>query len=175
MFLFCSYLPCNSHHIREPEDRQPRGQQIHIQRTPQFIQRPPGAQGTRFVNVGNNRRGPIFTAAPARGAASSTPTTLPVADTLITPPPTQPEITSPIRPSIIQSTLNDNALDTPVPIFGSDRVQLQIRDFVNISPPPSTLNRIRGELRQYIVSILCLETPITDGNIKLVSIRGINV
>lgn len=123
------------------------------------------------VAAGANRRGPLFATAGPRGVATSTATNLPVAATLITPPPTQSEITSPIRPSIIQSTLNDVAMDTPVPIFGTDRIQLQIRDFVNISPPPSTLNRIRGDLRQYIESTLCLETPITDGQLSMVSKR----
>lgn len=152
-----SYLPCNSHHVRESEDRQSRGQQFQIQRTPQLhIQRPQAAP-TRFTTV-SNRRGNPFPPTPAT-AATSFSTSTPIVS--------QPA--SPARSALAQNTLNENELDTTVPIFGCDLVQLQVRDLLNISPAPTTLNRIRNDLRQYIVSTLCLEAPVTDENINSVS------
>lgn len=151
------YLPCNSHHVRESEDRQPRGQQFQIQRTPQLhIQRPQAAPA-RFTAV-SNRRGSPFP--PVAIAATSFSTSTPIVS--------QPA--SPARSALAQNTLNENELDTTVPIFGCNLVQLQVRDLLNISPAPSTLNRIRNDLRQYIVSTLCLEAPVTDENITSVSV-----
>lgn len=66
--------------------------------------------------------------------------------------------------------LNDAQLNTSIPIFGSNDVQLQIRDLVNVFPPPSTLNRIRTELREYLMEKLCLSTAPNEENVATVNI-----
>lgn len=142
---FDRYLPCNSHHVREPEH-----QQIHIQRRPRVhIQTSNPGRYATFLN--NNRRGsnvltdtPSFTAASQLSTGNATSS------------------------STQWGNLNDTDLDTSIPIFGSNQVQLQVRDLVNVSPTPSTLNRIRIDLRNYIVSTLCLGPTPTDENITRV-------
>lgn len=163
--FFFRYLPCNSHHIREQEERPQRGQII-IQGTPQIhIQRPQRIQVARVpryetsYNANRRNSAPQATATAAASLRANTPA--------------NNVESSPTNRSLGQSILNEIDLDTPVLIFGSDQVQLQVRDLVNVSPAPSTLNRIRGNLREYILTTLCLRTPITDENIDVV--RKINL
>lgn len=82
----------------------------------------------------------------------------------------------PVRSStpIIQSNsnagnLNETQLNTLVPIFGSDDVQLQIRDLVNVFPPPSTLNRIRIDLRNFVLAKLQLSSAPNEDDIATVN------
>lgn len=65
------------------------------------------------------------------------------------------------------ASLNDAQLNTPIPIFGLN--QLQIRDFVNVPPSPATLNRIRSELRDFMMLKLSLTSNPTDENVTLVN------
>lgn len=67
--------------------------------------------------------------------------------------------------SLVQGFIDEVDLNTPVPIFGTQQMQLQVRDLVSVAPAPSTLNRIRGNLREYILTTLCLRTPITEENL----------
>lgn len=69
----------------------------------------------------------------------------------------------------IDGTLNDAQLNTLIPIFGSTQVQLQIRDLVNVSPTPSTLNRIRSELRDFLISELRLTSTPNEENVTTVN------
>lgn len=65
--------------------------------------------------------------------------------------------------------MNDAQLNTLIPIFGSTQVQLQIRDLVNVSPTPSTLNRIRSELRDFLISELRLTSTPNEENVTTVN------
>lgn len=74
------------------------------------------------------------------------------------------------QPNQITGNLSDAQLDTPIPIFGSNEVHLLIRDLVNLFPTPSTLNRVRAELREYIISKLSLSSAPSEENVTTVSI-----
>lgn len=153
---FDRYLPCNSHHVRESEQReQPsngsRRSRVHIQTTPGTSRIP--AQLASLLT--GNRRG-------------SNPTvTVPLLSTT----PNRSRSAGPANAASAnasQSTLNDTELDTVIPIFGSNQIQLQVRDLANISPTPSTLNRIRTDLRNYIASNLSFDAGATEENIQTV-------
>lgn len=74
------------------------------------------------------------------------------------------------QPNQITGNLSDAQLDTPVPIFGSNQVQLLIRDLVNVFPTPSTLNRVRTELREFLMSKLSLSSAPNEENVTTVSV-----
>lgn len=173
---FDRYLPCNSHHIHEPENQQQpqnppprrinitnaisRTPQVHIQRSVPNSVRFANFLSNQLQNQVNQLRSTATTAAPA-GAATPTPLT------------TTSTSSQPPQPSSAQSnatvgTLNDAQLNTPVPIFGSSQVQLQIRDLVNVSPTPSALNRIRAELRDFLILKLSLTSNPTEDDVALV-------
>lgn len=144
-------MPCNSHHIREPEGNQQRPQQFQVQRNPQIhIQRP--APNTARI-VLNNRRSNNATQ-PSASSASTAANSSQTRDML--------------------TQLNEVELNTNIPIFGCNQVQVQVRDLINVSPTPSTLNRMRNDLRQYFVSTLSLATPLTDENVESVYKRACN-
>lgn len=65
--------------------------------------------------------------------------------------------------------LSDAQLDIPIPIFGSNGVQLLIRDLVNVFPTSSTLNRVRTELREFLMSKLSLSSAPNEENVTTVS------
>lgn len=62
-------------------------------------------------------------------------------------------------------------MDTPAPFLASDLLRLQVSDFVDVVPPPATLNRIRSILRDYASTALNLDTPHNDQTNTLVTIR----
>lgn len=64
--------------------------------------------------------------------------------------------------------LSDTQLDTLIPVFGSNQVQLQIRDLVNVSPTPAALNRIRIELREFLFTELQLSSSACEENVATV-------
>lgn len=74
------------------------------------------------------------------------------------------------QPNQITGNLSDAQLDISIPIFGSDEVQLLIRDLVNVFPTPSTLNRVRTDLREFLISKLSLTSVPNDENVTTVSI-----
>lgn len=160
---FDRYLPCNSHHINEPENQQqpqtqqqPRTNRINFQRTPQLhIQRTPVSNSVRFANfLSNHLQSQLNRSAsvPSVTSAPSTPQqTLTQSDA-----------------SLSANSLNDAQLNTVIPIFGTNEIQLQIRDLVNVSPTPSTLNRIRNELREFLMLKLSLSTNPSEENVSLV-------
>lgn len=85
------------------------------------------------------------------------------------------ESSSPPPPlALTQDNLTEVHLDTPVPIFGTNRIQLQVRDLVSVPPAPSVLNRIRGNLREYILTTFDLQTPITEENLDEVRYNNNN-
>ncbi|XP_031620338.1 large proline-rich protein BAG6 isoform X2 [Contarinia nasturtii] len=172
---FDRYLPCNSHHIHEPENQQqqqqqqqrqsqqqsqqqpqPRANRINIQRTPQVHIQRSVPNSVRFANfLSNHLQNQLqqrSTAAPA--AVSSAPTT-----------PLQ--TSAPSNASLSSNSLNDSQLNTVIPIFGSNEIQLQIRDLVNVSPTPTTLNRIRSELREFLMVKLSLNSSPSEENVAL--------
>lgn len=73
------------------------------------------------------------------------------------------------QPNQITGNLSDAQLDIPIPIFGSNEVQLLIRDLVNVFPTPSTLNRVRAELREFLISKMSLSSAPNEENVKMVS------
>lgn len=150
---FDRYLPCNSHHVREPEQRDPRRSRVHIQTTPGTSRNIIPAQLASLLT--NNRRGsnpsinvPLLSTTTHRSRSAG---------------PTNAAATT-----ATDNTLNDTELDTVIPIFGSNQIQLHVRDLANVSPSPSTLNRIRSDLRNYIATNLCFDTGATDENIQTV-------
>lgn len=180
---FDRYLPCNSHHIHEPEQQQqqqqqqpqqqqqqqqqphppPRTNRINITRTPQVhIQRtvPNSVRFANFLsshlqNQVNHIRAsttPSATSTPPQAQQTSTQTSTALTNNV--------------------STLNDAQLNTTIPIFGSNEVQLQIRDLVNVSPSPSTLNRIRSDLREFIMVKLSLTSNSTEDDVALVILNS---
>lgn len=182
---FDRYLPCNSHHIHEPEhhtlqqqqqvhqqaqqqqqQQQQRQQQqqpqtrgrINIQRTPQVhIQRsvPNSVRFATFLN--NHLQNPIARPTSTPSSTSNTPT------------PSQPPVALASNNVLSSDNLNDAQLSTLIPLFGTSDLQLQIRDLVNVSPTPSTFNRIRIELREFIMSKLCLSPTSNEENVAMVS------
>lgn len=161
---FDRYLPCNSHHVRESEQREqanngPRRSRVHIQTTPGTSQTTIPARLASLL--ANNRRGsnpsssvPLLSTTTSR-SRSAGPTNVP-------------------SRAAAENTLNDAELDTVIPIFGSNQIQLQVRDLANVSPTPSTLNRIRTDLRNYIATNLCFDTGATDENIQTVNFNTQN-
>lgn len=154
---FDRYLPCNSHHVREPEQRDqpsnaPRRSRVHIQTAP-------GPSRTTIPHqlaslLTNNRRGSNPTA--------SVPLLSTTNRSRSAGPSDAPPAATPAH------ALNDAELDTVIPIFGSNQIQLQVRDLANVSPTPSTLNRIRSDLRNYIATTLCFDNGATEENIQTV-------
>lgn len=147
---FDRYLPCNSHHIRDNEQRENQQQQqenaarrprIHIQ-APAV---PRGSIPTALANLLRSRRGSNTTST----QSTSTPTT-----TATTSSGSSAEVT-------------EAGLDTLVPIFGSNHVQLQVRDLLNVYPSPSTLNRVRVNLRNYVATTLSLDASATEDDVSL--------
>lgn len=148
---FDRYLPCNSHHIREaeqpqqppPSERPSRGHQFDILRSPPVQRRTP----FQFRSASaSGRRPTLFTA--------ESPTTASAAVASVS----------------ARLLLNESELNTMVPIFGSDHVQLRVRDFINLTPSPNTLNRIRTTLRTYITNTLLRDAPLTENVINIVSL-----
>lgn len=154
---FDRYLPCNSHHVREPEQRDqtnngPRRSRVHIQTAPGPSRTTIPAQLASLLT--NNRRGSNPTAAvpllsTTNRSRSAGPANAPTS-------------------TASGNALNDAELDTIIPIFGSNQIQLQVRDLANVSPTPSTLNRIRSDLRNYIATNLCFDAGATEENIQSV-------
>lgn len=156
---FDRYLPCNSHHVRDAEQRDqpmnaPRRSRVHIQTTPGTSRNTIPAQLASLLT--NNRRGsnpsttvPLLSTATNR-SRSAGPTNTPTA-------------------TASPNALNDAELDTVIPIFGSNQIQLQVRDLANVSPTPSTLNRIRSDLRNYIATNLSFDAGATDEHAQTVS------
>lgn len=176
---FDRYLPCNSHHIHEtvnqptqqqqqrqqrqtaqqPQQQQtpqqqrqsiplPRTNRISFQRTPQVHIQRSVPNSVRFANfLSNHLQGQI-----SRASARSHTQSLPAS---------RQSSSDSDSSTSASGNLNDAQLNTLIPIFGP--VQLQIRDFVNVSPTPSTLNRIRSELRDYMMLKLSLTSnPSSD-------------
>lgn len=168
---FDRYLPCNSHHIHEPENQQqpqnppPRANRINITRTPQVHIQRSVPNSVRFANFLSNH---LQNQVNQLRATTTTTTTVPTT----TGTSSQPQQSSPQSNTSVSTvgTLNDAQLNTPIPIFGgSNQVQLQIRDLVNVSPTPSTLNRIRSELRDFLILKLSLTSNPTEDDVALVS------
>lgn len=96
-----------------------------------------------------------------RGRSSSSPRcTRPTAARTTSESTATPASTSSETPSN-GLNLSNEEFNTSFSLFGS---QLTIRDLINISPSPSTLNRIRGELIAYISSTLFLGRPVVEEN-----------
>lgn len=166
---FDRYLPCNSHHIHEPENQQqqpqnppPRANRINITRTPQVHIQRSVPNSVRFANFLSNH---LQNQVNQLRATTTTPTTTSTSS--------QPQQTSAQSNATTMVTtvgaLNDAQLSTSIPLFGSNQVQLQIRDLVNVSPTPSTLNRIRSELRDFLMLKLSLASNPTEDDVALVS------
>lgn len=160
---FDRYLPCNSHHVREPEQREqqtnaPRRSRVHIQTAPGPSRTTISAELASLLT--NNRRGSNPTA------------TIPLLSTTNRSRSAGPTNATPTTAT--RNALNDAELDTVIPIFGSNQIQLQVRDLANVSPTPSTLNRIRSDLRNYIATSLCFDIGATDENIQTVILVLIN-
>lgn len=161
---FDRYLPCNSHHIHEPEppqqqQQQPRSSRINIQRAPQVHIQRTVPNSVRFANFLSNHLQSQVNHIRSTSAPTATST-----------PPPQPQPSAQSNASVLHSCLNDAQLNTPIPIFGSNQIQLQIRDFVNVSPTPTTFNRIRVDLREFIMLKLSLTSNPSDENVELVII-----
>lgn len=162
---FDRYLPCNSHHIHEPENQQqpqnppPRANRINITRTPQVHIQRSVPNSVRFANFLSNH---LQSQVNQLRATTTQPTTTSTSS--------QPQQSSAPSNTAVATvgTLNDAQLNTLIPIFGSTQVQLQIRDLVNVAPTPSTLNRIRTELRDYLILKLSLTTNPTEDDVALV-------
>lgn len=166
---FDRYLPCNSHHIHEPENQQqqqtqnppPRANRINITRTPQVHIQRSVPNSVRFANfLSNHLQNQV-------NQLRATPTVPPTTGSS----PSQPQQSSTQTNATTVSTvgtLNDAQLNTLIPLFGSNQVQLQIRDLVNVSPTPSTLNRIRSELRDFLMLKLSLTSNPTEDDVALV-------
>lgn len=163
---FDRYLPCNSHHIHEPENQQqpqnppPRANRINITRTPQVHIQRSVPNSVRFANFLSNHLQNQVNQLRATTTVPSTTTT--------SSQPQQTSAQSNTTTVTTVGTLNDAQLNTPIPIFGSNQVQLQIRDLVNVSPTPSTLNRIRSELRDFLMLKLSLTSNPTEDDVALV-------
>lgn len=96
-----------------------------------------------------------------RGRSSSSPRcTRPTAARTTSESTATPASTSSETPSN-GLNLSNEEFNTSFSLFGS---QLTIRDLINISPSPSTLNRIRGELIAYISSTLFMGRPVVEEN-----------
>lgn len=164
---FDRYLPCNSHHIHEPENQQqtqnppPRANRINITRTPQVHIQRSVPNSVRFANFLSNH---------LQNQVNQLRATTTVPTTTSTSSQPQQSSTQTNNTSTVSTvgTLNDAQLNTPIPIFGSNQVQLQIRDLVNVSPTPTTLNRIRSELRDYLMLKLSLTSNPTEDDVALV-------
>lgn len=100
---FDRFLPCNSHHVRENQDRNVRPPHFHVahprrgtirRRTVSFQRVPPGTWNRLEDEIANR----------------------------------------------------DN--DVPIRLFGCE---IPIRDLINLTPSPSIFNRIRTELRAYVM------------------------
>lgn len=164
---FDRYLPCNSHHIHEPENQQqqpqnppPRANRINITRTPQVHIQRSVPNSVRFANFLSNH---LQNQVNQLRATTTTPTTT---STSSQPQQTSAQSNAPAVTTV--GALNDVQLSTPIPIFGSNQVQLQIRDLVNICPTTSTLNRIRSDLRDFLMLKLSLAPNPTDGDVASV-------
>lgn len=151
---FDRYLPCNSHHVRDPEQRE---QTINIPRRSRFhIQTPGPSRATIPAQLASllttNRRGSNPSAAvPLLSTTINRSRSVDSANASST--------------SASANVLNDAELNTFIPIFGSNQIQIQVRDLANVSPTPSTLNRIRSDLRNYIETALCFGSTATEENI----------
>lgn len=146
---FDRYLPCNSHHIRENEQREHLPPQINIPRSRIHIQRPPVARTTipaDFAALLSSRRGSHQNFGPPSATSNAQAAAADASDAQIAP-----------------SRIN---LDANVPIFGSNVLRLQVRDLLNLAPAPSTLNRIRSELRQFLMESMSLSALSTDEHIN---------
>lgn len=126
-----------------------RAPQVHIQRSV-----PNAVRFASFLN--NHLQGHI------NRSASSTPASN-------TPQQATRSSTPVNQPSPVTGNLNDAQLNTLIPFFGSNDVQLQIRDLVNVFPAPSTVNRIRTELRDFIMSKLCVSSAASEENVATVN------
>lgn len=169
---FDRYLPCNSHHIHEPENQQqtqnppPRANRINITRTPQVHIQRSVPNSVRFANfLSNHLQNQV---SQLQRATPTVPTT--TSSTSLQPQQSSTQTNNGTSTVTVSAagTLNDAQLNTPIPIFGSDQVQLQIRDLVNVSPTPSTLNRIRSELRDFLMLKLSLTSNPTEDDVALV-------
>lgn len=128
-----------------------RGPQVHIQRSV-----PNAVRFASFLN--NHLQNHINRSAPAAQMPNNSSTQTPRSST----PNSQP--------NQIIGNLSDAQLDTPIPIFGSNEVQLLIRDLVNVFPTPTTLNRVRTELREFLISKLSLSSAPNEENVTTVSV-----
>lgn len=167
---FDRYLPCNSHHIHDSENHQQQQQQqqqpqpqqrtnrINVQRTPQVHIQRTVPNSVRFANFLSNHLHGHINRSSAAPTATSTPTQ-----------PQQASVQSNAAVPAHGANLNDAQLNTVIPIFGSNQIQLQIRDLVNVSPTPSTLNRIRNELREFLIVKLSLSSSPNEENVTLVN------
>lgn len=157
---FDRYLPCNSHHIRESEHRDqpnnvPRRSRVRIA-TPSTSQSSIPGQLAQF-----------FTTATRRGSNPSA--AVPLLSTTTTRSRSAGPI-NPATPSASSNPLNDAELNSIIPIFGSSQLQLQVRDLTNVSPTPSTLSRIRTDLRSFVATNLHYDDGATDEHIDTVSV-----
>lgn len=180
---FDRYLPCNSHHIHEPENAQPaapqqnqpqpRANRINITRAPQVHRIPNSVRFANFLSNHlqsqvNHLRGSGPNTPPSPTTRSSSPIGGGGGVQSSQSPSTQSN-TSGSATTATVGTLNDAQLSTPIPIFGN-QIELQVRDFVNVSPTPSTLNRIRSDLRQFVMLKLSLTSNPSEEDVALVKI-----
>lgn len=146
---FDRYLPCNSHHIRENEQREHLPPPINIPRSRIHIQRPAVARTTipaDFAALLSSRRGSLQSFGPPSATSNSQAAAADAPDAQIAP-----------------SRIN---LDANVPIFGSNVLRLQVRDLLNLALTPATLNRIRLELREFLMDAMSLSALSTDEHIN---------
>lgn len=145
----------------------PRTNRINITRTPQVhIQRNSVPNSVRFANFLSNHLQNQVNHLRASATASTTST------------PPQAQQTATQTSTAVSghvATLNDAQLNTPIPLFGSNDVQLQIRDLVNVSPTPSTFNRIRCELREFVMLKLSLTSNPSEEDVALVIYNLLNI
>lgn len=140
-----------------PPQPQPRSGRINIQRAPQVHIQRSVPNSVRFASFLNNHIHNPISRPPPPPATTSTS-----ASSEATPTPSNYS-----APTI---NLDDAQLNTLIPLFGTSDVQLQVRDLINVTPPPSTLNRIRSELREFIMSKLRLSSTSDEENIAMVNI-----